>query len=553
MSRLDTPFRELEVVEHHGVKGMRWGVRRNRTGHIKARQIMKKSSDVESYKPRGYEQHFYKKTDSLDKTYSKARRKVIKAVKAINKDPQFKDKDLRKDSPDRRKYHEAVSKAVTEQLNAAAALKGNAKGGYRLQFEYNVEKDIYPDVTVRQVSNFATRKEDRANARAVRKNAGIRHSMDSSSGEVVQRLKPVLDATGHILDFKPINERGNTSFSDLKTVEHYGVKGMRWGVRRPAKVLDRTAGRSPRGRTRRMKAQSERERIRDARRKARADLKIAKINAKAAKQKSKFVREESKAETKTAKSGYTKAVKSPKDMSLDELKKFNERAAAEAQYKKYYEQANPKSRSERLKAYAAKKGKLAVDKAIDEMITSGARSLGSVVGEASKKALEKEVESLKKDSPKPAKPDKKSSDSSKQTESKPKSAPVGSKPSPSNGSAPRIQPLVKFGGKKQKPNKMSGPQVKTSDSKDVEVYRGPSMPTYRGPERPKRPPSEPRFSGYVPHDKKVQAAREWQARQARFIRDSEEYARSQMMFTRLKHDPNTIEVDEHGRVKKRKN
>lgn len=220
-----------EFIAHYGVKGMRWGVRKNRQGKVKARSIMKKDRKIEDDKPQGYTNAFRKKHDALARTYVSARPKVKKAIRQINKSEKYKDKDLKRDAKLRAQYHAEISKAVTDQLNAAAVLKGTTREGFRLNFEYNIDKSMFPDVTVKQVPNMATRAQDRKEARETRK---LRHAdEEETDDESVMTLNAIRDANFFVIDFEVDEEEMSQSDIGEEFIAHYGVKGMKWGIRKP--------------------------------------------------------------------------------------------------------------------------------------------------------------------------------------------------------------------------------------------------------------------------------------------------------------------------------
>lgn len=299
-----------QYLAHHGVKGMKWGVRRDRKGRISARSMMKNKTQIKKKalkfqakmegtsvkkvrkkaylnqegNPRGYAEHFKRSPKALQKTYKKARGPIKASIRAINKNPEYASGKLKTDPKLRKKYHEEISKAVENQLNAAAALKGNNKTRqYRLSFSYDASKDIYPSVTIKANNKMSTRKTEKAEAKALRTQAktdlktaradekarrdkareekrkerekikaakakakAAKHA--DEDGEVVgageesgtewPTLYPVVDDKGLIIDYTP--ERPEIKHSELM---HHGVKGMRWGVRRDRKNRSSSAGR----------------------------------------------------------------------------------------------------------------------------------------------------------------------------------------------------------------------------------------------------------------------------------------------------------------------
>lgn len=250
-----------DFLEHFGTKGMRWGVRRDRTGHLKTGTVKRVMTNTSMQTKRGivtknapdyYDELFAgRKSKALVKTYKAARGPINKGTKILNKDPRFKGQDFKKDSPLRREYYKEFSKMAETQLNAASVLKGNNKfGEYRLNFSYDHDKSAYPEVTVKLNSNIAGRVEERAAAKATRKTVGGLKQSDNSSAYLEHEDDPEIkleiewDETGYILglkDLPDLKQSADSMDAALNFLEHHGVKGMKWGVRKPVS----SAGRKP--------------------------------------------------------------------------------------------------------------------------------------------------------------------------------------------------------------------------------------------------------------------------------------------------------------------
>ena len=353
-------FSDSDSLAHYGVKGMKWGVRKDRRGNVKARSVLKKTKkdplDIENQvsrrdaidkfneknAPRGYGLHYANKPDALRKTMLKARPKIVKEIRQINKSEKYKKADLRRASKLRDEYYKDISDAVTKQLNAASDLKGaNKTREYKLHFKYDVTKDIYPSVSIRSNESGSGRAEARKKARQTRR---LSHSDDAEVDEI--NLKVTWSSTGLIEDLSLPDtnavEHGSVligSMLESDSLAHYGVKGMKWGVRKDRK---KSGGGRGSGNTKKAdnKGKTSGGRAQDLIRKAKDKASTKLQERKAKKQEAKREEEQRKLKQKPLHDAIDKhnrkssntINKRYRDLSNEELRTLNERMRLEKEY-----------------------------------------------------------------------------------------------------------------------------------------------------------------------------------------------------------------------------
>lgn len=193
-------------LEHHGVKGQKWGVR-NDKGHEGKKARTKKISKLDKKFERGVSD-----VRTMIKVNNMAAEKCNKIdVPKINNKPQYKNADFTRDTPLRQKYYKEHQDAWVNRLEEAANSLGTNASGTK---KYGIidHGDMRWEVTLRDIKH---------------------------DGETIQ-LELTTDSTGHIIEIQPIAPLIQSGMDVTEAIlSHHGVKGQKWGVRR--KRSDRSA------------------------------------------------------------------------------------------------------------------------------------------------------------------------------------------------------------------------------------------------------------------------------------------------------------------------
>lgn len=204
-----------DILQHHGVKGMRWGVRKSTTGapsrseRRAAKSLAKRDAKFETIGTKKNAQYEIKRlaNNSIQpvvqsKVYQmNARPEYAKAIaEGRLKDPN---------DPVAKKYVNEYNKMYINTMNDYLKGYSNASGTRVARAYLNSSS----------FSGFDIRVE----------NAQVKHADDS----MIMRIKLIKDDKGRITGSEVSEDSmAQTSMLIGEVLEHHGVKGMRWGIRK---------------------------------------------------------------------------------------------------------------------------------------------------------------------------------------------------------------------------------------------------------------------------------------------------------------------------------
>lgn len=189
-----------EFLEHYGTKGMKWGVRKDR-GHEGQRAKTKKIEKLD--------RKFIRDSQSVSTTWKvhnyAADKMNNEHLPRLNK--KYEGNDFLRDSPTRRRYYKEVQESYLDSLQEGANALGVSASG-KLKYAILDKGDGAWDIVTTE----------------------IEHSIRLDE-EVVASVQAIFDASGYITSIS-MDELQQDSFDVDGFLEHYGVRGMKWGVRK---------------------------------------------------------------------------------------------------------------------------------------------------------------------------------------------------------------------------------------------------------------------------------------------------------------------------------
>jgi hypothetical protein len=188
-----------EGLAHHGVKGMKWGVRKD-SGHEGQRVKLSKLPKLDKK---------FEKGVTWIKVQNTFADHINPMLNGLNASPKYHNKDLLADP----KLHKQYLHEYDNLFDIAAKRTSDDLG-------------MNPSGTKRV---HVTRDGEGENAMWTAKLEDVQHDAMSNVWFVI---KPVFNETGHIISVVIHSPEMMQSIQVSEFLEHFGVKGMHWGVRR---------------------------------------------------------------------------------------------------------------------------------------------------------------------------------------------------------------------------------------------------------------------------------------------------------------------------------
>jgi hypothetical protein len=203
-----------DVLEHFGVKGMKWGVH-NGTEKAGATRKERKAAAKESklaYKDWKKEVGGEKVANEI---FQEATRTFGPKVKIVNNDPHYKGKDLTKDRKLARQYDATISAVFNTHLAEVSVNRTMTNTGRAMIYQFD-RNSMMMKATESQL---------------------VVHAAE----EGYPAFKVEVDELGHIVSLTQVDYATvqQSALTPDDVLEHFGIRGMKWGVRRTSEEIKR--------------------------------------------------------------------------------------------------------------------------------------------------------------------------------------------------------------------------------------------------------------------------------------------------------------------------
>lgn len=215
---------EQEILEHHGILGMKWGKRKGKNGSSLSSTVPM-TKNAKRLDEGAREKQFINEYNSRDKMST---RSLQNRVKRLQAEQQFR---------------ELVNKPAAER--AVAAAKIAEKKAKRNKMIMRTALSIYGNVPI---ASFGKKGKEYAKilgpSQALAKAAvgSIKNSDDISGSLLHATHKSKLDKRSNMLYEEDVVLHGS-KITDSEGLLHYGIAGMHWGTKK-GRAIEKVAGRT---------------------------------------------------------------------------------------------------------------------------------------------------------------------------------------------------------------------------------------------------------------------------------------------------------------------